>query len=284
MHVPVYGEEHTFLEKETGLLYRNSSLKETASLHTHNFFEFFIVVEGTALHMVNNTLLTLSRGDLVFIRPQDTHTYEFYYSEDFRIINVGFSRSLFQKIRAFLDNDQELQRLTSAELPPCIHTDKAAYRKIIRFFKEIGAHMEHGIPRQTTLHAQCYLASVLADYFFQYSDQTSRSSQQPVWFDKLLLDMDKIENLQAGLPRMLELAACSQNHLCRVFQNVLATTPTSYINEKRLEYAVYFLTQTKEDILEISERCGFHNVSHFYHLFQRKYNTSPARFRKSHAM
>ena len=282
MHVPVYGEEHTFLDKETGLLYRNSSLRETAALHTHNFFEFFIVVDGTALHMVNDRILTLSKGDLVFIRPRDTHTYEFYYSEDFRIINVGFSRSLFQSISDFLGNDRELIRLLGEELPPCAHTDEAACRDIIDSFKAIGAHMEQGVPRHTALHAQCYLAQVFVDCFFQYSAQAPGNSRQPLWLDRLLLDMDRIENLQAGLPRMLELAACSQNHLCRVFQNVLATTPTGYINEKRLDYAVYFLVQTKKDILEISEYCGFHNVSHFYHLFRRRYHTSPAKFRREH--
>ena len=40
--IPVYGKEHTFLEERTGLLFRNSSLKETASIHTHTFYEFFI--------------------------------------------------------------------------------------------------------------------------------------------------------------------------------------------------------------------------------------------------
>lgn len=55
------------------MLYRNSSLKETAPLHSHNFYEFFIVTDGTALHMVNNSIQTLTKGDLVFIRPQDTH-------------------------------------------------------------------------------------------------------------------------------------------------------------------------------------------------------------------
>ncbi|MCI8564817.1 MAG: AraC family transcriptional regulator [Lachnospiraceae bacterium] len=280
MHIPVYGEEHTFLDKETGLLYRNSSFRETASLHTHNFFEFFIVVDGTALHMVNGTIATLARGDLVFIRPQDTHTYEFYYSEDFRIINVGFSRSLFQEIRRFLNKDGEMRRLTNAPLPPCVRTEPGAGRDLIRAFKSIGARIKGGNPQHTTLHAQCYLASVFADYFFCYAGREQEGGRQPVWFDKLLLEMDKIENLQEGLPRMLELAACSQNHLCRVFQETLATTPTAYINDKRLEYAVYFLTQSGDEILEISERCGFHNLSHFYHLFQRKYQSSPAKFRR----
>lgn len=282
MHIPVYGEEHTFLDKETGLLYRNSSFQETASLHTHNFFEFFIVTDGTALHMVNDTLLTLAKGDLVFIRPRDTHSYQFYYSEDFRIINVGFSQLIFQNIKNFLGSSEALQQLTEEELPPCIHTDSDASEDIIRDFKKIGALMKTGIALYATLHAQCCLAGIFVDYFFRYSNSAKRNGQRPLWFDEMLADMDKIENLQLGLPRMLKLAACSKNHLCRVFKSFLGLTPTDYINDKRLEYAVYYLTQTRDDIVEISEHCGFNNLSHFYHLFKKKYHCSPARFRKTH--
>ena len=72
--VLVYGKEHTFLEPDTGLLFRNSFIHQTAKLHTHTFYEMFVVAEGTALHMVNHAIQTLHRGDLVFIRPRDVHT------------------------------------------------------------------------------------------------------------------------------------------------------------------------------------------------------------------
>ncbi len=281
MGVPVYGVEHTFLDKETGLLYRNSSLKETAKLHTHTFYELFIVIDGTALHMVNNTIQTLAKGDLVFIRPRDTHCYDFYYSENFRIINVGFSNLIFQSILSFLDSTEKLRRLTEIEFPECIHTDEAALEVISSEFKYIGALMQTSSARHTTFHAKCYLSSIFVDYFFHYSDSEKKNSGRPQWFDHMLTEMQRIENLKAGFSKMLELSFCSKNHLCRVFKNSLGVKPTEYINDKRLEYAVYLLAQTTEDITEICESCGFGNLSHFYHLFKQKYNCSPAKYRKT---
>lgn len=281
MRIPVYGIEHTFLNKETGLLYRNSSLKETAPLHTHNFYEFFIVTDGTALHMVNNSIQTLTKGDLVFIRPQDTHSYDFYYSEGFRILNVGFSNLIFQSIRSFLENTEKLQRLIEMEFPECIHTDGVALELISSEFKHIGNLMQTSHYKHTTFHVKCYLASIFVDYFFQYSDFEQKNTGIPQWFDRLLIEMQRIENLQIGFSKMLELSACSNNHLCRVFKKTLSVTPTEYINDKRLEYAVYLLMQTTDDILEICANCGFNNLSHFYHLFKQKYNCSPVKFRKS---
>ena len=88
----LYGEEHTFLNESTELLYRNSMLKQTAPLHTHTFYEMFVVAEGNAFHLINNTVQVLKKGDLVFLRPEDVHSYGFYHSADFRILNIGFSK------------------------------------------------------------------------------------------------------------------------------------------------------------------------------------------------
>ncbi len=283
MSIPVYGIEHTFLDKDTGLLYRNSSLKETAPLHTHNFYEFFIVTDGTALHMVNNAIQTLNKGDLVFIRPQDTHCYDFFYSDNFRIINVGFSNLIFHSIKSFLECNEELQRLTVIEYPKCIHTNEEALELISSEFKQIGSLMQTSHAKHTTFHARCYLASIFVDYFLQYSDSEDKSRGRPQWLDHMLTEMQRIENLQSGFPKMLELSFCSKNHLCRVFKKVLGVKPTEYINNKRLEYAVYLLTQTTDNIMEICECCGFSNLSHFYHLFKQKYNCSPVKYRKLYA-
>ena len=50
----------------------------TYPLHTHTFYEYFLVTGGSALHMVNGTSQALSKGSLVLIRPEDAHYYDYY--------------------------------------------------------------------------------------------------------------------------------------------------------------------------------------------------------------
>lgn len=107
------------------------------------------------------------------------------------------------------------------------------------------------------------------------------NSEMPSWLSELLLNMSKIENLQEGYERMCELAPCSPSHLCRLMKQISGKTPTQYINQERLKYAVYLLAQTDREILDICECCGFSNVSHFYHLFREQFGVSPAKFRKT---
>ncbi len=280
MKVLFYGKEHTFLEEDTGLLYRNSSLTQTAPPHTHTFYEVFIVTAGTALHMVNDTIQTLHAGDFVFIRPADVHSYEFHHSDDFRIINVGFSTMIYENIKTFLANDSAFLILEEQELPPTLHLEGNLFETTIAELSRIGACMKKEKPGFTTRLAKCILAQCFVYFLSENESDHSRGKLYPAWFQDMLYEMDKLPNLQEGYPKMLELAACSPNHLSRVFKDFMGQTPTEYINDKRLNYAVYYLTQTTDDILVVCENCGFNNLSHFYHLFKKKCGCSPAKFRK----
>ena len=280
--IPVYGKEEVFLDEKTGLLYKSHRFSETAGIHTHTFYEFFIVTEGIALHMINHAIQQLNPGDFVFIRPRDIHTYKFWHSENFHILNVGFSAEIFDSIRTFLAAPDELERFTRPEYPPVVHVDPGRLAEIIGMMEKVWVYMCSDSPQRATLYAKSMLSFFLTEYFFGNAEEVMKiHSSVPKWLTELLSQMQKIENLQEGFPKMIALSPVSKNHLCRVLKKEFGVTPTQYINEKRLEYAMYLLTETEEDIISVCYMCGFNNLSHFYHLFKEKYGTTPKGVRSS---
>jgi len=219
MAIPVFGKEQYPLRKESGLSYTISDIYKHVPLHTHNHYELFIISEGTAYHLINDSVQTVKKGDLFFIRPNDMHSYSFFHSENFCVRNLGFSTQVLRNVSLFLEQEEKMDKLINSEMPS--------------------------------------------------------------WLSELLLNMSKIENLQEGYERMCELAPCSPSHLCRLMKQISGKTPTQYINQERLKYAVYLLAQTDREILDICECCGFSNVSHFYHLFREQFGVSLAKFRKT---
>lgn len=219
MEIPVFGKEQYPLNRESGLSYTISDIYKHVPIHTHNHYELFIISEGTAYHMINDSVQTVRKGDLFFIRPNDMHSYSFFHSENFCVRNLGFSTQVLRNVSLFLEQEEKMDKLINSEMPS--------------------------------------------------------------WLSELLLNMSKIENLQEGYERMCELAPCSPSHLCRLMKQISGKTPTQYINQERLKYAVYLLAQTDREILDICECCGFSNVSHFYHLFREQFGVSPAKFRKT---
>lgn len=49
----------------------------TYKIHTHDFYELFLVSHGGAIHAVNGRSQLLSEGSFVLMRPRDVHRYDF---------------------------------------------------------------------------------------------------------------------------------------------------------------------------------------------------------------
>ena len=107
MAIPVFGKEQYPLRKESGLSYTISDIYKHVPLHTHNHYELFIISEGTAYHLINDSVQTVKKGDLFFIRPNDMHSYSFFHSENFCVRNLGFSTQVLRNVSLFLEQEED---------------------------------------------------------------------------------------------------------------------------------------------------------------------------------
>ena len=73
----------------------------------------------------------------------------------------------------------------------------------------------------------------------------------------------------------------SHNSLLVKFKKELGMTPKEYLNEKRLNAAVYLLSNTDLSISQISTLCGFDSASYFTYIFKRNMNLTPKLYRDS---
>lgn len=117
-NIPVFGREQYFLDRESGISVDISKLSKLPGVHTHDFHELFIVEEGSALHMVNDSVEMVSKGDIFLIRPSDVHCYNFYRSDDFEICNITFGDAVYREISDFLGQNEALSELDTIARPP----------------------------------------------------------------------------------------------------------------------------------------------------------------------
>ena len=50
----------------------------TYKIHTHDFYELFLVPKGSAVHAVNGRSQLLTEGSFVLVRPNDVHATELF--------------------------------------------------------------------------------------------------------------------------------------------------------------------------------------------------------------
>ena len=279
-HIPVFGREQYFLNRESGISVDVSKLSTLPGVHTHDFHEFFIVAEGSALHMVNNSVELVSKGDIFLIRPSDVHCYNFYRSDDFRICNIAFGDAVYREVADFLGQPEALSGLDATARPPHRKLGYMEAEFIIKSIVGIGSLLAEGDKLAARCSGKSLVAFILQHFFLSAGAQDDNDSQIPQWLRTLVSQMKRQENFKGGYARMCELAPCSSNHLCRCFRKYYDERPCDFINRERLKYSLFLLHETDCTILEISDSCGFSNLSHFYHLFRKSFSVSPQKARK----
>lgn len=269
MNTPIYLElGNALLAGLDRVIEKNVGVSVTFPLHTHNYYEFFLVTSGRALHLVNNETQVVSRGSLVFVRPSDEHFYDYYKEDDFVFWNAGVSVEQFRLVTQLYGISPDY--FDAPLLPRHVHLDSETA-------EELNRHLD--LLKQTPdgpLREKMFIMNLSTIiYYMLTAEDAVQRAELPSWMLRLIQEMDKPANFVAGLPRLIELANYSQAHINRAFRQYLYTTPTHYINDLRLRHAYKLLTTTDMSILQISDACGFNNVSYFYTVFKQRYSVCP---------
>lgn len=258
------------LRRDGGRSLHQFGVQGTYKIHTHDFYELFLVPNGSAVHVVNGRPQLLTEGSFVLIRPGDIHRYEFFNSDAFEIIDIGIPETLFLRICAYLQVDRDV--FDKPPLPLHCVLSGASLSDVQRKLLQSG-RMED---REAGYR---YMVSVFPYLVGMFLSAPEPERQLPPWLSALLEKMDEPENFIAGLPRLVALANMSQEHLTRSFHRYLGATPTAFINAKRLGLAAELLLTTETPVIDVGGLCGFNSQSRFYRLFTERFGCPPKVFR-----
>ena len=245
--------------------------------HSHDYFELFLVDHGTAHHLVNGSVQRLKRGSIVFVRPDDSHSYD-ETSEDFEIINMLIPGDTVQALFNYLGDGFDPGRLLASPLPPTAQVAQREHEEIVKDLEQlilsrrIRRTSSDSMFRVTLLRIIVSCFPILPD---------TKKTEIPIWLHWLILEMMKKENFTEGFPAMTRLVGKSGEHISRSCRKYLHKSPTELINDFRLEHAARAIASTNVRIVDISADVGFESLSHFYHLFKKAYGVSPLGFRKA---
>ena len=255
--------------------YINDS-KQLETEHSHDYYELFLVSQGTAVHFVNGFSQPLSPATLTFMRPDDRHYY-YNFSADFKIMNILIPPYIIDELFSYLGAGYERDRLLSPTFSPSVQLSKTDFEALMIELEQLVV-LEKFIKEKADSLFRITIANIFIR-FFPMSIQKNKSSA-PDWFNWLRLEMLKKENFVEGLPKMHHLSGKTSEHMTRICKKYLKKTPTEFINEIRATYSVYLLISTNKKIIDICYEVGFNNLSYYYHIFKTLYGMPPLQLRK----
>lgn len=155
------------------------------------------------------------------------------------------------------------------------------YDYFIRYWEMVAN--ENFWHRQSEEHIITDLMHIIFHWFHDYAFPTESSRYQNALED-LRADIYAHPEYDWTLEKMAQQVNMSTRSLQKLYKDFAHVSCIAEVIESRMTRAKMLLLQTRYDIGEISERCGYNNVEHFCRQFKRHENVSPSAYRKERQM
>ena len=245
-------------------------------IHNHDYYEIFLIAEGSIKHFINNEVFILNRGHLVFIRPDDFHNF-YYMAGDCQFFNLAILKNTIADLLTYLGKGFNKDLFLQPLMPPTFQLTKHELADVLAQF-EILNTIPVNDKNRLNLELRCILTKLFTRFF---ANRIQEESDIPDWLSEVTDEMQKPANFKEGIEAIKRLACKSEEHICRSFKKHLNTTPTQFVNELKLNYAANQIRFSNKKIIDIAFDAGFENLSNFHRQFKETYKITPSEFRKS---
>lgn len=270
--VSYYDKSSTFPDEDVGYHWLDYSYP---FFHTHDFFEFLIVTEGSINHMINGESVTMNKSDMCFIRPEDHHaifnitnpcrhldfTVKYEYAKN---ILDSYDTSLFDKI---VNNKESL----NFQLPP------SELQKIVNTVLSIRSQK---IEKQKKV----FNCKIIVNSLFNFviDNMFSYVKNFPDWFTDFLFVLSNPYIYNTDVKNLATFTPYSYSRLSTLFKEKTGRTIIEYITNVKMKCAQELLKASDLSVKEIAIKLNYDSISHFVRTFKKEYNITPIEYRKLH--
>lgn len=116
----------------------------------------------------------------------------------------------------------------------------------------------------------------------QYEKSTVPSplNNTHVKFSPVINYIEEHYNEPIQLKQLADLSFLSQSRFMAQFKQYMGMSAMAYVNQIRIQNVCRMLALTDQNLLNIAEACGFHNLSNFNEQFRKQMGCTPSEYRK----
>jgi AraC family cel operon transcriptional repressor len=237
--------------------------------HGHDFPEFFWVVAGEGIHLVNGKNVPLKAGDLIFMRPGDWHGLSTDDEDIFELINIAFPIVVLESLQARYNDIRKVWN-SAPEMPGMYSLTELQRQWLEAAASNLLNYRNSRIELDRLLiNLVCEIQQAENDIF----------STCPEWLAKACRSLKHPRYFTKGSKVISKLAGRTPEHTARTLMKYTGLTPSEIVNRFRIDYAAAQLCTTTKNITEIAEECGFSSLSYFFQRFRERFDISPRQYR-----
>ena len=232
-------------------------------VHGHeDFSELVIVLDGSAVHVVDNERFEIKKGDVFVMNQGTVHGYE--AARNFRICNIMF------RTETFISENYDIRQLSGFH---------ALFLLEPKFNSENGFQSRLKLSPAAFSDVEAMIKNMLEEYS---SDSGGRKTMVRSLFLQLAVKLSRlygsnvrhkeIEGISKAaaymeshymddinISELLAVSHYSQRHFIRLFSATYSTTPQQYLLGIRIRHASMLLREKASSITEIAIKCGLND-------------------------
>ena len=250
--------------------------------HTHDYVEAIYMCSGKTTHIVNGDLLTLNTGDLLFLTP---HTRQEILPAGIDDIAINFviRPPFFQQALTTMGDDESPVKkfvmntlVDSTSATGYLHFQVADILPIQNTIETLVWTLLNQVPNQRKINQ-----TAMGFLLLQLMNHTDRITHKNTEEDLIIKTLSYIEDnyVDGSLKSLADNLHYNYAWLSREIKKRTGKTFTELIQEKRLSQSCWMLKNTRLNVDEIAWKVGYENISYFHRAFQKRYNTSPRKYR-----
>lgn len=258
--------------------------------HRHNYVEMIYMCHGSTTHIINDKeKITLSPGDLLFLNQYATQEIlpagEDDIAINFIILPEFFDRSISMIERENVLWDFLISTLSQdTSLMSYLHfqaKDVLPVQNLIEnmIWNLIEKKKNTNSINQVTMGL---LFMNLSAFSIPVVLEQKNSYEKNLIFE--ILKYIESHYKSGTLAEISEIVKLPSYYVSRLLKKYTQSTFKELLQQRKLQQAVYFLTQTTLPTDAIIEAIGYNNSSFFYRIFREKYECSPKEYRESNSV
>jgi AraC-like DNA-binding protein len=257
-------------------------------LHTHDFSELVIVLNGSGVHFTDEDEFLVSKGDSFVIQGRQAHGYK--RPDNLELVNIAYDPSILTVpgydlfdipgYHSFFTLEPQFRKhhrfksrlhLSSTQL-------EFASGCIGAMEREINGGMPGKIFCTTALFMQL-VVYISRCYQEPLDGRLPVESRKLLKFGEVLAYLRKNYSDPIRIETLTDISGMSESSLLRAFNRIAGCSPSEYLIRLRLNQACGLLKQTSKPITEISFDIGFNDSNYFSRQFKKVIGQSPRSYR-----
>lgn len=255
-----------------------------AEVHGHDFVEIALIGHGTGKHLNVHGKQTLTRGDLLVLRPGAWHG--FIDCVDLEVANCCLSVQALDGQLSLLYSDPVLRRLLWSD--PILAGRQGSHA--VRLPADaasagVAAIRRLGAVRGSRLGLLGQLLGTLGILVDALPDRTPVAARdEPTAIPEPVREIAGLMSAAPERPWRVDelagLAALDPDYLGRVFRLHFGVSPMAYLARIRVERAAQLLANTTEPVARIGVLVGWPDPTYFARRFRQLTGVTPTGYRR----